>query len=131
MNKNLLSQCFIREEKFKPNILDGKIEITLRELKISENQKFREILLDETKTQDDAVFYAVSCSMVEPKFFTEKELEELNTTGFNLIKEIFEEIPLIGKTTKERDEYKETIKRIIEQSQKNKEEVLEDTLEKK
>jgi hypothetical protein len=104
MSKNLLSPCFIKEVKFKPLSLGGTTEIIIRELNVSENQEFRKILQDETKTQTDAMYYAVSCVMVEPKFFTEKELEKLNVTGSNLIQEVFNEIPLIGKTKKEREE---------------------------
>lgn len=126
MSKNLLSQCFIKEGKFKPLSLGGTNEITIRELNISENQNFRKILQDETKTPTDAMYYAVSCAMVEPKFFTEKELEKLNITGSNLIQEVYNEIPLIGKTKKEREEYFEKIKKIIEAQKKETSEKLED-----
>ena len=126
MNKNLLSQCFIKEGKFKPKTLGGETEIKIRELTISENQEFRKILRDESKLENDAMFYAVKCAMVEPKFFSDEEVEKLNVVGFNLIREVFEEIPLIGKTKKEREEYIKTIEKIIKQSQENQEEISEE-----
>ncbi len=131
MNKNLFFNCFIKEEKFKPIALGGNDEITIRQLTISESQEFREILQDDTKTQNDAMFYAVKCSMVKPEFFTDEEIKKLNITGFNLIKEIYSELPLIGKTKKEREEYTKNIEKLIKQSQENQEKVFEDIEEKK
>ena len=131
MNKNLFSNCFIKEEKFKPIALGGNDEIIIRQLTISESQEFREILQDDTKTQNDAMFYAVKCSMVKPEFFTDEEIKKLNIIGFNLIKEIYSELPLIGKTKKEREEYTKNIEKLIKQSQENQEKVFEDIEEKK
>ena len=131
MNKNLFFNCFIKEEKFKPIALGGNDEITIRQLTISESQEFREILQDDTKTQNDAMFYAVKCSMVKPEFFTDEEIKKLNIIGFNLIKEIYSELPLIGKTKKEREEYTKNIEKLIKQSQENQEKVFEDIEEKK
>ena len=131
MNKNLFFNCFIKEEKFKPIALGGNDEITIRQLTISESQEFREILQDDTKTQNDAMFYAVKCSMVKPEFFTDEEIKKLNIIGFNLIKEIYSELPLIGKTKKEREEYVKNIEKLIKQSHENQEKVFEDIEEKK
>ena len=103
MSKNLLSQCFIKEGKFKPQILGGETEITIRELLVSEAEEFRRLLVEEN--QKSAMYYAVKCSMVEPSFFTDKELDKLNMIGATLIQEIFAEIPLIGKNKKEREDY--------------------------
>lgn len=131
MNKNLLSQCFIKEGKFKPKVLGEEVEIKIRELTISENQQFREILQDETKTQNDAMFYAVKCAMIEPKFFSDEELEKVNVVGFNLIREVFEEIPFIGKTKKEREIHIKHIAELMKKSEENQEENLEDIEAKK
>jgi hypothetical protein len=120
MNKNLLSQCFIKQGTFKPVSLDSTIEVTIRELKISENEEFRKILTDDTKTQKDAMFYAVKCSMIEPKFFSDEDLENLSMTGFNLITEIYNEIPLIGKSKKERAQYFTAIEKLIAKQQETK-----------
>ena len=60
-----------------------------------------------------------------------EEVEKLNVVGFNLIREVFEEIPLIGKTKKEREEYIKTIEKIIKQSQENQEVISEEIEEKK
>lgn len=99
MSKNLLASCFIKEGKFKPLSLGGETEITIRELIISENEEFRRLLVEEN--QKVAMYYAVKCAMVEPSFFTDKELEKINATGYALIQEVFNEIPLIGKNKKE------------------------------
>ena len=72
------------------------------------------------------MFYAVKCSMVKPEFFTDEEIKKLNITGFNLIKEIYSELPLIGKTKKEREEYVKNIEKLIKQSHENQEKVFED-----
>ena len=111
MAKGLLDNCFIKQAKFKPVSLNGS-EITIRELTIDENIRFRELLTE--NGHKDAMYYAVKCSMVEPSFFTDKELEKINATGYALINEVFNEIPLIGKSKKEREEYFEKIKNILE-----------------
>lgn len=126
MSKNLLSLCFIKEGTFKPSSLGGSQEIKIRELTIAESEEFRNIFNDKTKTQRDAMFYAVKCAMVEPVFFSDEELEKLNITGLNLIQEIYGEIPLIGKTKKERDDYFKKIKETIEKnSSESKDEIEE------
>ena len=112
MSKNLLASCFIKEEKFKPKALGGNTEITIRELSIDETEKYLNILQEEN--QKDAIRYAVKCSMVEPKFFSDEELKKINATGQALIIEVFNEIPLIGKTKKEREDYFQKIKTITE-----------------
>lgn len=105
MNKDILANCFVRKAQFKPQTLGGDKEITIRELTIAEASEYQGIMRDEKKTQEDAVFFAVKCAMVEPTFFSDDELKNLNVTGKNLIYEIHGELPLIGKSTKEREEY--------------------------
>ncbi len=116
MNKNLLSQCFIQEGKFKPKILGEKVELTIRQLTIAETQEFKEILKDENKTQKDAVYYAVKCAMVEPPFFSDEELKKLNVVGENLIFEVYGELPLIGKNKKERETYQKQIQELVQEA---------------
>jgi len=119
MSKNILQDCFIKQEKFKPQVLGGDKAITIRELTIAEAQKYQEILRDENKTQEDAVFFAVKCSMIEPAFFSDDELKQLNSTGKNLIYEIHSELPIIGKSTKEREEYFKKLKEWSEKLSEN------------
>lgn len=125
MNK-LLKDCFVKQEKFKPKSLGGETEITIRELTIAEAQEYQEMISGDEHTQQDAIFYAVKCSMVEPVFFTDEELEQLNATGRNLIYEIHGELPLIGKSTKEREAYfkrlEEYAKKLAEKSESETEE---------
>ncbi len=115
MAKNILDLCLIKRGTFKPLALGGDIEITIRELTISETQEF--MRKREEGTQQDAINYAVSCSMVEPTFFTEEQLKDLNAVGFSLIQEIFSEIAVIGKTKKERAEHFAKLEKIIKEKQ--------------
>lgn len=131
LNKNLFSQCFIKKGTFKPVSLGGEEEISIRELNINEVSEFRNILQDESKTHNDAMYYAVKCAMVEPQFFSEEELESLNATGLSFIQEVFNEIPLIGKTKKEREKYFKTIEELSKKSQDDEEKEESEDIEKK
>lgn len=131
LNKNLFSQCFIKKGTIKPISLGGESEISIRELNINEVSEFRKIISDESATQNDAMFYAVKCAMVEPEFFSDEQLKELNATGLALIQEVFNEIPLIGKTKKEREKYFKTIEDLAKKSQETTTENLEESEEKK
>lgn len=131
--KNILSNCFIKESKIKPEVLGGKLEITIRQLTAGEGLELEDIRRDPSSAQDDVVFYAVKCAMVEPTFFTDDELKKLNTTGRNLIYEIYGELPLIGKTKKEREEYLQRLEDLAKKIEENKEKesLSEDEKEKK
>lgn len=82
-------------------------EVTLKELTIAESKEFGEIA--KTKDMQKAIIYACRCSCVEPEFFTDEELENLGSNGLNATMEIYSEIPLIGKTEEEREEYKKKL----------------------
>ncbi len=127
MSRNILSECFIKKEKFKPETLGGKKEITLRQLTIAEHDKYLELINDENKTSRDAMYYAVSCCMVEPKFFTDEEFEDLSIVALNLIEEIYNEMPFIGKTKAEREKYLKDMKDFFKNNleEEKKEEVEE------
>ncbi|WP_152017959.1 hypothetical protein [Aliarcobacter butzleri] len=114
MKKNLLDECFIKQGTFKPMVLGGKKEIIIRELTIAETQEF---VKKNQEDSEDAILYAVKCSMVEPSFFTEDELKKINATGYALIREIFAELPVIGKTKEEREEHFSRVRKIIEEQQ--------------
>lgn len=129
MNKNILDMCLVKKGTFKPLSLGGDIEVTIRELTISETQEF--MRKREEETQQEAINYAVSCSMIEPTFFTPEQLKELNSVGFSLINEIFSEIAVIGKTKKERTEYFEKLEKLIKEKAESTEKEEDVDLEKK
>ena len=128
--KNVLVNCFVKEEDFKPVVLEGD-SIRIRELTVAEHLEYREILNDETKTQKDAIYYAVSKSMVEPLFFTPAELEKLTKVGETLIYEVFAELPIIGKTQKQKEDYKNDLKKQLENNKDNPAEITKEDEEKK
>jgi len=125
--KNVLSKCFIKEEEIYPEALGGKTPIKIRQLTAGEGIEYQAILRDKEKVTQDAVNYAVECAMVEPKFFTEKELKNLNITGKRLIDEIHYRIPTIGMTEQEKKAHEKKILDFLET--KKDEEVIPDTKE--
>ena len=107
MSREIFAGCFIKEEVIKPQLLGGKKEITIRQLTVDEATKVQKLMAE--GNQKEAVHYSVKCSMVEPTFFTDEELEKLNTIGQALIFEIYSEIPVIGRTKKEKEDYKKQL----------------------
>lgn len=122
MSKNVLAQCFIKEETFKPDSLGGKTPITVRQLKVEEGLQYQEIIRDPEKTQDDAINYAVKCAMVNPVFFSDEELENLNMQGYNLIREIHGMLPMIGMSSTEKKQYKKKIEELAKQLEESNQE---------
>ena len=106
--KNLLQNCFIKEGTFKSEVLNGT-KLKIKQLTVKEQFEYEKINRENPTDYNVAVKYAVKCSMVEPSFFTDDELEKINKVGFDLINEVFGEIPLIGKSLKERKEYFEML----------------------
>lgn len=101
---------------------------TIRQLTIEETNNYSKI----TNTKEDgsqikAIKYACQCSMVEPSFFTDEELEQLNTAGYAVMMEVHSLIPLIGKTKKEKEQYykklEEEINKVVEKEEESEEEV--------
>ncbi len=121
--EDLLAKCLTKTEIFKTS--HG--EVKLRQLTISESEEVVKIQSDETKEFNDIVYHMVKCSMVEPLFFTEKELESLSMVAHGFIMEIFNEIPLIGLDEKERKKQEEKLKEL---SKKIKNEAEEDKAKK-
>lgn len=130
MNTRGFDNCFLKTKKFRPKTLGGKREIEIRQLNIDEVLKSREIARDEDKTQKDFIFYSVKCAMVNPTFFTDEELKNINSTGLNLIEEIYQELPTIGMSEKERANYFKRIKEIAEEIV-SKEKISEEEIKKK
>lgn len=103
-----------KQSTFKVPSLEN-YEVTLRELTIAESKQFVEIGKDD---MEKAVIYACRCSCIAPEFFTDDELKSLGAAGRNAINEIYMEIPLIGKTKEEREEFLKSINENIEKEQK-------------
>lgn len=100
--EEFLKLAGVRTSDFKVPSLKN-YEVTLRELTIAESKEFGDIA--KNKDIQEAIIYACRKSCVEPEFFTDEELKDLGTTGSNAIMEIYMEIPLVGKTKDEREEY--------------------------
>lgn len=103
--EDFLKLASVKTSTFKvPSLND--YEILMKELTIAESNEFRNIYLsDETSNKHEAIVYACRCSCIEPEFFTDEELKNLGVAGNNAVMEIWNEIPLIGKSKDERDEY--------------------------
>lgn len=108
MSKNrseFLKLASVKTSTFKvPSLKD--YEITMKELTITESEEFAKIA---KKDMQSAIIYACRCSCVEPEFFTDEELKNLGVTSRIATMEIYMEIPLIGKTSEEREEYKKIL----------------------
>lgn len=118
---DLLKLLTVRTETIKLDCLKNtnmkNMEFQLKEMTINQNKKYSEILKDANKKGgfDECIKYACKSVMIEPTFFTDKELENLNTLGKVIMDEIFYKIPTIGMTESEKDDYK---KRVIENAKK-------------
>jgi len=116
---SILEKCYIKEEEIFPASLGGKTSIRLRQLSAGEGIEYQSILKDKEKTLDDAVHYAVSCVMVEPKFFTSDELAKINSTGKNLIDEIHAQIMTIGLSEQEKKAHEKKVLEYLKNRQNN------------
>jgi len=136
MNKELLKLITVRIETVKLECLKNTdfkdTEFQLKEINIAQNQKYREILSD--RSEDDwltkSIAEACRAVMVEPKFFTDKELENLNGIGEAIMNEIFMKIPTIGMNAKEKKHYlkkvEELAKKQIKDQSEDEDEVTEE-----
>lgn len=129
MSKNreeFLKLASVKTSTFKVPSLNG-YEILMKELTIAESSEYGEIVSDKSKKPLDAIIFACRCSCVEPIFFTDDELKNLGKSGDTAIVEIWNEIPLIGKTKDEREEHhnkmSEALKADISAEPKTKEEI--------
>lgn len=127
--EDLLKKCLTQTSTFKSLVVDA--EVTIRQLTIAETERYNEIRLDFDKKQSDSMNYAVSCSMVEPTFFTDEELASLGKTGSAFIYEVFSQMPYIGMTEKEKKEYDKRLKELLKDDVKKDSEDSEEDVEKK
>lgn len=97
----LLKQITVKQEVFEVPSWNNA-EVTMRQLTIAETTKYIQMIKDK-KPIEDAIKYACQCSMIEPKFFTDEELKNLNQEGIMGINEIFANIPTIGKSKEEKE----------------------------
>jgi hypothetical protein len=126
--EEFLKLASLKQSTFKVPSLDN-YEILMRELTIAESDKFNQVRDEDGINK--AIIHACRCSCIEPEFFTNEELETLGRSGQNAIMEIFSEIPLVGKSKKQREEYLKNLKEISKADSKEKEEVSEEDQEKK
>jgi len=106
--KDLLSLSTVRTESVKLDCLKNTNfkdkEFLLKEMNITENKEYNEILKSEDGFEK-CVVYACKSVMVEPSFFTPKEFETIGGIGKAIMNEIFTKIPTIGMTAKEKKHY--------------------------
>jgi len=132
MKKDLLALLTVRTEIVKMECLKGTdfedTEFQFKEMNIAQNQKHREILSDKNNVNrvNDSMVEACRAVMIEPKFFTDKELENLNGLGEVIMNEIIMKIPTIGMSAKEKKEY---LKKVEEFAKKQIDEQSKDTNE--
>jgi hypothetical protein len=124
--EEFLKLASLKQSTFKVPSLDN-YEILMRELTIAESDKFNQMRDEDGISK--AIIHACRCSCIEPEFFTDEELETLGRSGQNAIMEIFSEIPLVGKSKKQREEYLKNLKEISKAD--SKEEASEEDKEKK
>lgn len=113
-NRNdFLKALTVKAESIKLENLNN-MEIIIREPNINESIALEEtrkkVLLGE-KTDKDLIIEACRYSMVEPAFFTDEEIKNLNTTAINVMNEIYMKIPTIGMTDEQKKDYE---KRLVE-----------------
>jgi len=124
--EDLFKLIHLKEEVFKvPSWND--MEVITRELTISESQTYYQMIKDD-KPIEEVIKYALSCSMVEPIMFTDEEISKMNANGINGLNEIFTNIPVIGKTKEQKEEF---FKKQNEALKTSKEELTKEQEEKK
>jgi hypothetical protein len=101
--EDLFKIVHLKQEVFKVPSWDNA-EIVMRELTIEEAMVYTSMIKD-NKPIDEAIKYALNCSMVEPTMFTDEEIKKMNAVGFQGLNEIFTNIQVIGKTDEEKEAY--------------------------
>lgn len=100
--ENLLKLVNLKEEVFE--VPSWNSEVVVRELTIAESQVYYQMIKDDNNIED-IVKYACNCTMVEPQMFTDEEMKNLNAVGISGLNEIFSNIPVIGKTKEQKEEF--------------------------
>lgn len=124
--EDLFKLIHLKEEVFKVSSWND-MEVITRELTISESQTYYQMIKDD-KPIEEVIKYALSCSMVEPTMFTDEEISKMNANGINGLNEIFTNIPVIGKTKEQKEEF---FKKQNEALKTSKEELTKEQEEKK
>ena len=112
--EELLNQCTVKQVSFRVPSLNK--EIIIRQLTINEVRTIRELQKKDDSTQEQVIYETLKSAMVEPTFFNEEELKNLTALGEQVLFEIYQEIPLIGKTEEQRVEYQKMIDEVIKSS---------------
>lgn len=123
--EDLFKLVHLKEEVFE--VPSWNSEVVVRELTIAESQKYYQMIKDNVNIEE-IVKYACKCTMVEPQMFTDEEMEKLNATGIAGLNEIFANIPVIGKTKEEKEEF---FQKQLETLKAPKEELTKEQEEKK
>ena len=109
--EEVTKRACIKQEVFKVLSWDG--EVIVRQLTIEENEQAQK-LKKNGATEQDMFYFLAKCTMVEPTFFTDEALKNLNINGRNGLMEIVANIPLIGMTDLEKEKYYEKINNTLE-----------------
>lgn len=123
--EEVTKRACIKQEVFKVLSWDG--EVIVRQLTIEENEQAQK-LKKNSATEQDMFYFLAKCTMVEPTFFTDESLKNLNINGRNGLVEIVANIPLIGMTDLEKEKYYEKINNPLETPKEN---LTEKQIEKK
>ena len=115
---DLLKLLTVRTETIRLDCLKNTnmkdMEFTLKEMNIAQNKEYNEILNSGSDDRfDECMKYACKEVMIEPAFFTDEELEDMNSIGKSIIEEIFHKIPTIGMTVKEKKDYHKRVAEIV------------------
>ena len=124
-NEDLLRLRNLKQEVLEIPEWNG--EVVVRELSISEAATYRQ-MISENKPLSDVIKYACSCTMLEPSLSMDEDLSNVSQSYAQGLERIFNNIPLIGKTKEEREEF---IKKQSEISKTPKEELTKEQEEKK
>lgn len=124
-NEDLLRLRNLKQEVLEIPEWNG--EVVVRELSISEAATYRQ-MINENKPLADVIKYACCCTLLEPTMSSDEDLTNVSQSYAQGLERIFNNIPLIGKTKEEREEF---IKKQSEISKTPKEELTKEEEEKK
>lgn len=100
--EDLLKLVNLKQEVFKVSSWNSEVEV--RELTIAESKVYNQMRIEE-KSIEEIVKYACKCSMVNPQMFTDEELSKAGQIAVDGLNEIFSNIPVIGKTKEQKEEF--------------------------
>lgn len=103
LNKNDISVIRnLKQEVFEVPEWNG--EVVVRELSITEAEKYKE-MISEDKPLQDIIKYACSCTMLEPTMSADEDLTDASPTYILGLNQIFNNIPVIGKTKEQKEDF--------------------------